>query len=263
MTKLAVVGLIGKHPGYGDFLHAGLSPALAEALSQWLDSSLAGLRDQLGNDWAGFWDGAQDLRFWIGRAVLGRTLAGVLRPSRDKVGRRYPLLLLAEGAALGSPLESPDQAPWQALADHLDAMRPGQGAAALLQGLMADFLAEPGDSADIAPQPQAQVIWAHRVDGDLAGLLAAAGPADRDRAALGRSYWWAPAGPGRAACWLGVPGLPDAAALGWALAGVAGAPRPPQPAATTPAPTTPAETAPAPTTSVEAPAPLAPLPRPR
>lgn len=217
----ASIGVIGKHPGYGDFLRAGLGAPVADGLSDWLDRTLAAQRDAMGNDWPAFWDAAQDLRFWIGRAVLGRTLAGVLRPSRDRVGRRYPLLLLCEGAAVPAPVEDPAQDLWDDLALHLQQMAPGHGAQALLQGLSVAVQAE--DAAVLAAGP---TLWAHRPDGDLGALLRAAAPVDAGRALLMRSYWWAPAQAGRAAVWLGCHGLPDASSLGWLLAGM--------PAATTP-----------------------------
>lgn len=211
----AVTGLMGKHPGYGDFIATGISTQTEAALTGWLDPVLAALRDQLGNDWAGFWDSAQDLRFWIGRGIFGRTLAGVMRPSRDRVGRRYPLLILAEAVAVPPPVRDPDQGLWRALATHLDRMQPGQGARALLVGLPGGFPAETPEAAAAGP-----TIWAHRPDGDLAALLAAAGPVEAARAELSRSHFWAPATPGRAAVWLAETGLPGAGALGWLLAGM-------------------------------------------
>jgi type VI secretion system protein ImpM len=211
----ATLGLIGKHPGYGDFLRTGLSGPLADALSEWLDKTLSDQRDAMGNDWPPFWDRGQDLRFWIGRAVLGRTLAGVLRPSRDRVGRRYPFMLLCEGAVVSPPTEETAQPLWDALAAHLDRMQPGQGAMALLEGL--SILLDSEDAATAATGP---TIWAHHPEGDLTALLQAAARVDGQRALLSRSYWWAPGGAGRAAVWLGCHGLPDAMSLGWLLAGV-------------------------------------------
>lgn len=212
----ASLGLIGKHPGYGDFLRTGLSATLADALSDWLDRTLAAQRDTMGNDWPPFWDAGQDLRFWIGRGVLGRTLAGVMRPSQDRVGRRYPLLLLSEGAAVAAPVVDPAQGLWDSLAAHLDRMEPGQGAKALLAGLSIVL-----DSEDAASAASGPTVWAHHPEGDLAALLRAAAPVDAQRALLMRSYWWAPASAGRAAVWLGCHGLPDPMSLAWLVAGVA------------------------------------------
>lgn len=216
---LAHIGLIGKHPGYGDFLRTGLDATVADALSDWMDRTLSDLRDTLGNDWPAFWAGAQGLRFWAGRAVLGRTLAGVLRPSQDRVGRRYPLLMLAVGAGIAPPMQDPDQGLWQALETHLDRATPGQGAKALLEGLEIQVIAEDPQAAATGP-----TLWAHHPEGDLTALLGSAAKADPHHAALIRSYWWAPGQGGRAAVWLGCTGLPNAQALGWLLAGVGTAP---------------------------------------
>jgi type VI secretion system protein ImpM len=220
-THEATIGLIGKHPGYGDFLRFGLSAPLADAVSDWLDRTLSDQRDAMGNDWPPFWDAGQDLRFWVGRGVLGRTLAGVLRPWHDRIGRRYPFLLLCEGAAVAPPVLDPAQGLWDALSAHLDRMAAGQGAMALLDGL--SILLDTEDSAAAMYGP---TVWAHHPDGDLGALLQAAAPVDAHRALLTRSYWWAPGKADRAAVWLGCQGLPDAMSLGWLLAGV--------PASTTP-----------------------------
>ncbi len=207
--------VMGKHPGYGDFLRHGLSDAVADGLSRWVDQALFDLREDMGGGWQAFWDGAQDLRFWIGRAVMGCTIAGVLRPSRDRVGRRYPLMLLVEGAGLPPPVLDRSQDLYEGLAAHLDAMAPGQGAEALLEGLVQDWSGRGEGQAGQGP-----LIWAHHPEGDLEALLHSACPVDHLHAATARSYWWAPGGEGRAAVWLAQNGLPAAASLGWLLAGV-------------------------------------------
>ncbi|PRZ46151.1 type VI secretion system-associated protein TagF [Tritonibacter scottomollicae] len=214
----ARIGLIGKHPGYGDFLRAGLGEAVADGLSGWLDQVLPDLRDELGNDWPAFWDQARELRFWIGRGVFGATLAGVLRPSRDQVGRRYPLLLLAEGADVAPPTQQEDQDLLVAFSSHLDRATPGAGGRALLEGLE---VAVPGESAKVSQGPW---VSAHHPEGKLEALLHAACPVEADRATLLRSHFWVAGGPGYAAQWLAGPGLPDAAALGWLLGGMVAEP---------------------------------------
>lgn len=212
----ASIGLLGKHPGYGDFLRAGLSDGVADGLTGWIDATLAELRDELGQDWGPFWDGAQELRFRVGRAVLGRTLAGVLRPSCDRVGRRYPLLLLTEGAEVAPPTASDaSQDLWEALSAHLDGAEPGHGARALLRGLDLAIEAEPVGRAAEGP-----VVWAHRPDGDLGALLRAARPVEAERAELLRAQFWTPGNGPCAAQWLAGTGLPEARALAWMLAGV-------------------------------------------
>ena len=92
---MAATGIYGKHPGFGDFISAGL-PALAEShMVPWWTALLSDTRDWLGDAWEPVWDNAQPIRFWIGGAVWGGPhLRGVARASRDKVGRRFPLLSL-------------------------------------------------------------------------------------------------------------------------------------------------------------------------
>jgi type VI secretion system protein ImpM len=215
MSDIATIGLIGKHPGYGDFLRWGLSDAVADAMTQWRDAVLPPLRDEMGEDWGAFWDAAQTLRFWIGRAVWGRTIVGVLRPSRDRVGRRYPLIFMAEHADVAAPLGDVDQSPWEGIEAHMDKMQAGQGAMALMEGLSLELPRETAQHAALGP-----TLWAHHPEAKLDALLRSAEAVDRDRAQLSRSYWWSPGSDAQSATWLGCPGLPEAPAMGWLLSGV-------------------------------------------
>jgi type VI secretion system protein ImpM len=209
----ASLGIIGKHPGFGDFLAHGVSETARQGLDTWLTACLPPLRDRLGDGWEAFWDQAPTLRFWVGRALAGRTLAGVLRPSHDRVGRRFPLILVAEGAALPAPVISADQSFHTALEAQLDRMTPGDGARSLLDGFDPALLPPPETEAALAEGP---TVWAQRSDGNLATLLAEAAPVDHARAATVRSYWWTVGPP---AIWLAQPGMPGADAMGWLLGG--------------------------------------------
>lgn len=216
MSQTARIGIMGKHPGYGDFLRWGISDDVVDHLTRWCDVALPPLRDQMGDAWGDFWDGAQDLRFWIGRAVLGKTLVGVFKPSRDRVGRRFPLILVCESAAVAAPLSHMDQTPWDAMEAHMNTMQAGQGAMALMEGAQFAIDAEDDALAQVGP-----TLWAHHPEHNLNALLRKAAEVDPYRAQLSRSYWWSPGGEGRAPVWLGCPGLPEAAGLGWLLGGVA------------------------------------------
>lgn len=217
MVSRIEVGVLGKHPGYGDFVRHGIADETADELTRWIDTTLTEVRDQLKADWADFWDNGQELRFWLGRQVLGQTCIGIFRPSRDRVGRRYPLILMAQGVAVPPPVIDRDQRPWDVLSSQMKRMQPGQGAAALLRGIDSDALfvaPEPDSAASEGP-----VLWAHHPEGDLDALLASAAPVDHGRAATQRSYWWSTAAPGRAPVWLAHPGLPQGQALAWAIGG--------------------------------------------
>lgn len=215
MTSQAPFGVIGKHPGYGDFLQWGVSENTVEALTRWCDATLPPLRDQMGEAWGPFWDNAHEIRFWIGRAVLGRTLVGVYRPSRDRVGRRFPLICLCENASVPAPLAAGDQTPWEGIEAHMSKMQAGQGAKALMEGAAIPIEAEDAELSGVGP-----TLWAHHPEGNLDALLRKAAEVDLYRAQLTRSYWWAPARDGQAPIWLGCPGLPETGALGWLLGGV-------------------------------------------
>ena len=208
-----IPALIGKHPDYGDFIRAGLPSDMAEKLMRWMDSTLAKVRSEAGDDWEAFWDGAPSSRLWLGRKVLGQTCLGIMVPSRDKVGRRYPLLVLALGVGLPPPFQDAADDVLSRIEDHLALTRGGAGgAAALLEGLdLSDLPAE-------GPPPET-VLWAHHPEGKLESLLRSAAKADHMVCAQERSYWWMPARDWRAAAWLGCDGLPAQPALSWLLAG--------------------------------------------
>lgn len=208
-------GLMGKHPGYGDFLRWGLSDPVVDGLTRWTDTVLPPLRDQTAEGWGAFWDNGQTLRFWVGRAVLGRTLAGVYQPSRDRVGRRFPLILLCEGVDIAAPFGEANQSVWEGIEAHMAQMSAGQGAKSLLEGLELDIETEDPHVAATGP-----TLWAHHPEGNLGALLRSATEVDATRAQLTRSYWWSAGSDGRSPVWLGCPGLPEAAGMGWLLAGV-------------------------------------------
>jgi type VI secretion system protein ImpM len=190
-------GLFGKHPARGDFLDSGLSPAVIAGLERWLDGALADCRTLLSPQWEGLWDAAQDdsatrgLCFWVGEGLTGgEVLAGVLRPSRDKVGRRYPLLLLIAAPPATAPLPPllEDPSPWiDPLIAHSQDLARREAfdtVPDLLTGLDLPAVAQGSALAG------ASDLVALRPDGDTARLFADSMAADYRRAAAQRSYWW-------------------------------------------------------------------------
>lgn len=182
------MGLYGKHPAKGDFLEAGLPPALLSLIEAWLDTTLADLRETLGPEWKATWDRAPLLRFWLGEGIWGGPLAGVMTPSQDKVGRRFPLLILDAGAAAPAPpVCNPDQTWYDAAAAHLAlclARKDFDSPAALL-----DAAPHPGTPEGVAAASAAD-FWAVQPGNDPAQLWADVTETDHRRAAAGRSYWW-------------------------------------------------------------------------
>ena len=210
------LGLFGKHPARGDFIEAGLGPVLLPGLEQWLDAALTTCRTTLGPAWEQVWDAAapRAICFWMGEGLAGEVVAGVLRPSHDKVGRRYPLLVLAAGpAGLAPPppvLGAPDawMMPLTGLLEDILQRRDFETTAALLADATAPVLAQDGLAGP-------SEVLALREDGDLARLFDDACAADHRRSAAGRSYWWQ-AGVHGARFFAGA-GLPDGRILAWFL----------------------------------------------
>ncbi|WP_018238710.1 type VI secretion system-associated protein TagF [Ensifer sp. BR816] len=91
------IGFFGKLPTHGDFVSTGIGHALQRELDDWLQSGLRACQDRLGNDWRDAFHGMPVWRFIVERGLWGpATVAGVLLPSADRVGRSFPLVIAAQ-----------------------------------------------------------------------------------------------------------------------------------------------------------------------
>ena len=89
------VGLYGKHPGAGDFLRLNASSPEVGLMDEWLSSGLDRSRRVLA-DFDGAYGGlfyAAFLLGFSGEARAGGALIGVMAPSRDEIGRQFPLVI--------------------------------------------------------------------------------------------------------------------------------------------------------------------------
>ncbi len=102
--------LFGKHPAFGDFIAVDAPDPLRTILSDWCDTSFAAARADMGESWAARYDAMLPLRFWMGEALTGldQPFAGALAFSRDKVGRRSPLILGWAVAGFPPPFDGDD-----------------------------------------------------------------------------------------------------------------------------------------------------------
>ncbi len=93
------VGFFGKLPSRGDFVRMGLSRPTADAWDRWFNSVLVHAEPAL-RDGTASWQAMAGWRFACGPGVCGPfALTGVWLPSTDRVGRIFPLLIAAQGAA--------------------------------------------------------------------------------------------------------------------------------------------------------------------
>lgn len=104
---LPLTGLFGKVPAHGDFVRRGLPTSFVAPWDAWLQRGMEAARDRLGPRWAELWDNAPPWRFILPPGACGpNAVAGVMLPSQDMVGRRFPITLaalLAEDEPAPSP----------------------------------------------------------------------------------------------------------------------------------------------------------------
>lgn len=184
------LAVYGKHPAKGDFLEHGLTGPLRAQLEGWLDAVLAEARTDLGAAWEQVWRSAPVLRFWSGEAIWGMPIAGVMAASQDRVGRRFPLVILCAGpdaARLPPPTVGGDDGWYDRMETHL---RDRLAQADLTSP--ADLVAGATLPLPDAGHPDAGPpdFWAVRPGDGLESLFADIAITDHRRAAAGRSYWW-------------------------------------------------------------------------
>jgi type VI secretion system protein ImpM len=190
------LGLLGKLPSHGDFLCRNLPTDLTRPLNRWLAATVAASRDALGDRWLGAFLEAPIWRFALAHGICGRSAAaGIWLPSVDRVGRYFPLLIVA-------PLDRPlaptallhRAGPWY---DRLQGL-----ALALLDGglVPADLDARLADADPPVIEDLVGMPWRMTLS-DAAGWRLA------DIAPVG-SLWWGDGSPLVPASLLACAGLP-------------------------------------------------------
>lgn len=88
----AIVGFYGKLPINGDFVSRRLPNEFITPWDAWLQSAMATSREELGEDWLNSYLTSPIWRFILSPGLCGnKSVAGIIMPSVDKVGRYYPL----------------------------------------------------------------------------------------------------------------------------------------------------------------------------
>jgi type VI secretion system protein ImpM len=90
-------GAFGKIPALGDFFRMNVGPAFVTAWDRWLQETLMAAQGALGGHWEDRYMSAPIWRFSLAPGLAGPEAAiGVLMPSVDRVGRKFPLTLVCE-----------------------------------------------------------------------------------------------------------------------------------------------------------------------
>jgi type VI secretion system protein ImpM len=176
VSMAASPGLYGKLPAKRDFIALNLPSGFLGVWEEWLQSSVAASREQLGERWLDLFLSQPIWRFWLGRDICGTAMTGALMPSVDGVGRYFPLCLCAAGNA-GARLDPP---PVHAMAQWFEAAE-----AALLAALDPDFAGNPLELvANVPPLPDQPMA------GDAEHHLEALLKAELAASLAGESWWW-------------------------------------------------------------------------
>ncbi|MEO0990231.1 MAG: type VI secretion system-associated protein TagF [Pseudomonadota bacterium] len=221
---MTVVAFYGKLPGTGDFLYHRVPKSVLRPLEDWLAKGMTAARESLGDGWADVFDAAPPWRFWIGDSLAGQTVTGVMIPSRDRVGRRFPALGFwaseVAGLAPGPPVLDADPESYGRMEAGLYGLQGvPQGE---VQGALEAFAPEiPGRAPPELPR---EGFWAVGAPGSgedgLNALLNDAGPAELLHAAATRSYWWTVGDRTQAPALHAAQGFPDPVIFAWFLRGV-------------------------------------------
>ncbi len=96
MPERTLTGCFGKLPSHGDFIRHNLDPDFAEIWDRWLQTCLFETRQQIGENWLNLYLESPVWRFALDAGIAGpRSMAGILLPSVDAVGRYFPFTLAA------------------------------------------------------------------------------------------------------------------------------------------------------------------------
>ena len=98
-------GAFGKMPSVGDFFRLGVAQSFVQPWDEWIQRSMLAASETLGQAWDEHYMSAPIWRFCLSPGLAGpQKMLGVLMPSVDRVGRRFPLTLVAgvsnEGSAI-------------------------------------------------------------------------------------------------------------------------------------------------------------------
>jgi type VI secretion system protein ImpM len=98
-------GAFGKMPSVGDFFRLNVSASFVQVWDEWIQHGMLDGQCTSGETWDGLYMSAPIWRFCLAPGLAGpQKMLGVLMPSVDRVGRRFPLTLSSPASAEGSAI---------------------------------------------------------------------------------------------------------------------------------------------------------------
>jgi type VI secretion system protein ImpM len=106
MNNEYVLGLYGKLPNYGDFVHRNLPAKFINTWDSWLQQFVSGSQEQMGEQWLDVYLTSPIWRFVLSAGIVDENhWAGIVLPSVDQVGRYYPFSIAIPLPATVNPFE--------------------------------------------------------------------------------------------------------------------------------------------------------------
>jgi type VI secretion system protein ImpM len=227
-SPFARVGFFGKLPSHGDFLERSIAPAFREVWDEWLQQCVAMSRAVLEDRWLEIYLTSPVWRFFVSDGVAAAaSYGGILIPSVDRVGRYFPLTIVAELPAAVEPLHFAYSAErWLRQLEEL-AIEALQAAELDLEefekalAASAARLSSLQKQASLAEFSGAATHWRYAISsvGGLAPALASLSIASAKRALRPMSLWWTDGSELVRPSALLVRSLPDPASFPAMLAG--------------------------------------------
>jgi type VI secretion system protein ImpM len=207
--------LYGKLPTKRDFIAMGATRDFLDQWEPWLQSGVSASQAMLKDQWQQAFLRAPIWRFWLGADLCGVTTIGAFMPSLDKVGRYFPLTLMAsadQGATIPPP-EIDSQDDWFKAAEDflistLDHEKTFEAAAQDLNELAMPLQTRLAPAADVFMERNA----AASVKDDerrFTDVFASLRHADYDNVYAGTTFWWTDGGEDFKPMALSVKRMPD------------------------------------------------------
>lgn len=113
MINSGAVGLYGKLPSHGDFIHRKLPSNFINSWDSWLQGYMNSIREQLGEAWLDLYLTSPIWRFVLSPGIIDDKLwTGIVLPSVDRVGRYFPFTIAKSVAEECNPFELIAQSSW-------------------------------------------------------------------------------------------------------------------------------------------------------
>jgi type VI secretion system protein ImpM len=207
--------LYGKLPTKRDFIAMGATRDFLDQWEPWLQSGVSASQTMLKDRWREAFLRAPIWRFWLGSDICGAAVIGAFMPSLDKVGRYFPLTLLAcadQGATIAPP-EICSQDDWFSAAEDflistLDQEKTFEAAAQELNELAMPLQTSLARPTDVFAERNATVSTGNG-ERPFSEIFSSLRQADHDKIYAGSTFWWTVGGEDFAPMAFCVKRMPD------------------------------------------------------